>query len=279
VTRILDTTPDFEAFARKANLEIPMMREELWKTRYEASHPEVFEVFNARFGSPEGRTALAKELATLRGRIEKSAPIMRANIEEIDPALAALLELPAEPSPLHVLMVGSFATNAAVDHIGDDVAVFHCLEWFQSPEGAKVLAAHESTHAWCELATGEAFPEDDAAALAFAEGVAVQASRQVVPDRPAEEYFWYGHGEVEDWLPWCDEHRDELLSTFATGIDDPETVEAFFGGGFVEDKWRVGYYVADVLVAGLNRPLPELARTTVEEGRAAVRIALGVDPL
>ncbi|HEX2023943.1 MAG TPA: hypothetical protein VHF00_04520 [Acidimicrobiales bacterium] len=277
MTRILDTTPDFEAFARKANLEMPIKRETLWKERYEGSHPQVFEAFNAEHGSPEGRTALAKELATLRARVQKAAPIMRANLEEVDPALARVLELPPEPSPLHVLMVGSFATNAAVGHIGDDVVVFHCLEWFQSPEGAKVLAAHEATHAWCEVATGESFPDDDAAALAFAEGVAVAASRAVVPDRPPEEYFWYGHGNVEDWLPWCEEHRDELLSTFAAGIDSPDTVEAFFGGGFVETKWRVGYYVADVLVAGLNRPLPELARTGVEEGRAAIRAALGVD--
>ena len=276
MTRILDTTPEFEAFARKANLEIPMKREELWRSRYEGSHPEVFEVFNAEYGSPEGRTALAKELATLRGRVQKSAPIMRANVEAVDPAVAEALELPPEPSPLHVLLVGSFATNAAVGRLGDDVAVFHCLEWFQSPEGAKVLAAHETTHARCELASGERFPEDDAAALAFAEGVAVHASREVVPGRPPEEYFWYGHGEVEDWLPWCDEHRDDLLQTFSAGIDAPETVEAFFGGGFVETKWRVGYYVADVLVAGLGRPLPELARMGVAEGRAAIRTALGV---
>ncbi|HEX2272478.1 MAG TPA: hypothetical protein VHG90_01220 [Acidimicrobiales bacterium] len=277
MTRILDTTPDFEAFARKANLEMPIKRETLWKERYEGSHPEVFEAFNAEHESPEGRTALSKELATVRARVQKAAPVMRANLEEVDPALARVLELPPEPSPLHVLMVGSFSTNAAVGHLGDDVVVFHCLEWFQSPEGAKVLAAHEATHAWCELATGEAFPDDDAAALAFAEGVAVAASRAVVPDRPPEEYFWYGHGNVDDWVPWCEEHREELLSTFAAGIDSLETVEAFFGGGFVETKWRVGYYVADVLVAGLGRPLPELARTGVAEGRAAIRAALGVD--
>jgi hypothetical protein len=277
VTRILDTTPDFEAFARKANLEMPVKRETLWKERYEGSHPEVFEAFNAEHESAEGRTALAKELATVRARVQKAAPIMVANLEEVDPALARALDLPPEPSPLHVLLVGSFSTNAAVGRVGDDVVVFHCLEWFQSPEGAKVLAAHEATHAWCELATGEAFPEDDAAALAFAEGVAVAASREVVPGRPPEEYFWYGHGNVEDWVPWCEEHRDELLQTFATGIDSPETVEAFFGGGFVETKWRVGYYVADVLVAGLGRSLPELARTSVADGRAAIRAALGVD--
>ena len=277
MARIVDTIPAFVAFAKKANIETPVRREILWRERYESQYPEVFDVFNPEHGSAEGRTALAKELSSVRARVEEAAPVMRANVEEVDAALAQALELPPEPSPLHVLLVGSFQTNAAVGHLGDDVAVFHCLEWFQSAEGSKVLVAHESTHAWCELATGEIFPDDDAAALAFAEGVAIAASRQVVPGRPPEEYFWYGHGEVGHWLPWCQEHREQLLDTFAAGLDSPETVEAFFGGGFVETQWRTGYYVADELVSSLGKPLPELARMTVEEGRAAIFDALRVE--
>jgi hypothetical protein len=68
----------------------------------------------------------------------------------------------------------------------DDVAVFHCLEWFQSPKGAD-----------------EVFPEDDAATSAFA-----------------------------------------------------------------------GYFIADKMLNHLG--LPELARMTVADGRAAARAALGV---
>jgi len=274
--RILDTTPAFDTFARKVALHTPLQREGQWAELYESQFPEVFEAFNAQYGSAEGRTALVKELSNVRTRVVDAAPVMRAHIEAIDTTLARALEVSLEPSPLHVLLVGNFMTNAAVSRVGDDVAVFHCLEWFQSAEGAKVLVAHESTHAWCELATGEVFPEDDAAATAFAEGVAIQASRQVVPDRPEQEYFWYGHPDVDDWLPWCREHRDELVGTFASGLDAPETVEAFFGGGFVETKWRVGYFVADEVVRHLGLPLPELAHMTVPEGRAAVRAALGV---
>jgi len=274
--RILDTTPAFDTFARKVALHTPLQREGQWAELYESQFPEVFEVFDAQYGSAEGRTALAKELSKVRARVVDAAPVMRAHIEAIDTTLARALGVSLEPSPLHVLLVGNFMTNAAVSRVGDDVAVFHCLEWFQSAEGAKVLVAHESTHAWCELATGEVFPEDDAAATAFAEGVAIQASRDVVPGRPDQEYFWYGHPDVDDWLPWCREHRDELVDTFAKGLDAPETVEAFFGGGFVETKWRVGYFVADEVVSHLGLPLPELAHMTVAEGRAAVRAALGV---
>jgi hypothetical protein len=277
VARIVDTIPAFVAFARKTNIETPIRRELLWKERYESQHPDVFEAFNPQYGSTEGRTALAKELSTVRARVEAAEPVVRAAIEEIDPALAVALDLPPEPSPLHVLLVGNFATNAAVGQLGDDVAVFHCLEWFQSAEGARVLVAHEGTHAWARLATGEVFPDDDAASLAFAEGVAIAASRAVVPGRPPEEYFWYGHGEVEHWLPWCEEHRDELLVTFAEGLAAPETVDAFFGGGFVETQWRVGYYLADQLVQALGKPLPELARMTVAEGRAAILDVLGLE--
>jgi len=276
VARIVDTIPAFEAYAKKANLETPIRRELQWKERYETAFPEVFEDFNAEHGSSEGRTALVKELGNVRRRVAEAAPIVRTHVDEIDAALPGILGLDPEPSPLHVLLVGSFATNAAVGRVGDEVAVFHCLEWFQSPEGSRVLVAHETTHARCELATGEVFPDDDAAALAFSEGVAVHASRLAVPDRPDEEYFWYGHPGVEDWLPWCREHRDELVDAFASGIDDPATVEAFFGGGFVETKWRTGYFVADEVVRHLGLPLPELARMTVAEGRAAVRAALGL---
>jgi hypothetical protein len=277
VARIVDTIPAFVAFAKKANIETPVRREILWRERYEAQYPEVFDVFNPAHGSAEGRTALAKELSTVRARVEEAATVMRASVEEVDPAVADALGLAPEPSPVHVLLVGSFQINAAVGRMGDDVAVFHCLEWFQSPEGSKVLVAHEATHAWCQLATGEVFPEDDPVALAFAEGVAIAASRQVVPGRPPEEYFWYGHEEVGNWLPWCEEHREQLLDTFAAGLDSPETVEAFFGGGFVETQWRTGYYLADELVSSLGRPLPELARMTVEQGRGAILDALGVE--
>ncbi|MFN2608383.1 MAG: hypothetical protein ABR511_10935 [Acidimicrobiales bacterium] len=273
---MVDTTPAFEDFARTAGMEVPVQREVLWRERYEAKYPEVFEAFNAEYGSAEGRTALARELSTVRKRVAAAAPVMRSHIEEVDAALAKTLDLPPDPSPLHVLLVGSFATNAAVGRVGDDVAVFHCLEWFQSPEGARVLVAHESTHAWCEVATGEVFPDDDPAALVFAEGVAIHASREVVPGRPEEEYFWYGHPEVGTWLPWCREHRDELVDAFASRLDDPETVEAFFGGGFVENQWRTGYFVADQVVGHLGLPLPELARMTVADAQVAVRAALGV---
>jgi len=276
MARLLDTIPAFDTFARKVALQTPLQREAKWRELYESQFPEVFEVFDAAYGSPEGRTALARELSSVRERVVEAAPVVRTHIEQIDPSLAAALEIPLEPSPLHVLLVGSFMTNAAVARVGDEVAVFHCLEWFQSAEGSRVLAAHESTHAWCELGTGEVFPEDDAAALAFAEGVAIEASRQVVPGLADQEYFWYGHPDVDDWLPWCREHRDQLVDAFASGLDAPETVEAFFGGGFVETKWRVGYFVADEVVRHLGLPLPELAHMTVAEGQAAVRAALGV---
>jgi len=273
--RLVDTTPAFDTFARKVALHTPLQRDRQWHELYESQFPEVFEAFNAEYGSAEGRTALTRELSNVRERVVDAAPVVRAHIEAIDPALARALEIPLEPSPLHVLLVGSFMTNAAVSRVGDDVAVFHCLEWFQSPEGAKVLVAHESTHAWCELATGEIFPDDDAAALAFTEGVAIEASRQLAPGQPDQDYFWYGHPDVDDWLPWCREHRDQLVDAFASGLDDPATIEAFFGGGFVESKWRVGYFVADEVVRHLGLPLPELAHMTVAEGKAAVRAALG----
>lgn len=284
--RLIDTIPTFDAFAKSSALEIPVRREVLWKEQYEAAHPEVFEGFYAVQGPPEGRAAMLRELSRVRQRVAEAVGVMRSHVEEIDPRLAEVLARPPQPAPVHVLMVGAFSTNAVVGRLGDDVAVFHCLEWFQSPEGAKVLVAHEGAHAWQELAlagagtggegTAQKPPEDDLAWLAFTEGFAIAASREVVPDQAEDDYFWYGHPETEGWLRWCRERRDQLVDLFRSSIDDPEAVETFFGAGFVGGKWRTGYFVADELVSGLGLSLPELAATSVADGKAAIRAALGL---
>jgi hypothetical protein len=279
--RMIDTMAGFEAFARKAALETPFMRESIWKDRYEAAYPDVFEAFYATHGSPSGRAAIVLELARVRQKAEEAAPLVRDAIKTVEAALPDLLGLPADRTPLHVLMVGTFTTNAAVGRLNDDVAVFHCLEWFQSPEGARILVAHETTHAWHELAMGATPPTDDAAWMAFSEGVAIAASRALFPGCPELDYFWYGHGEVDKWLEWCTEHHDDIVAHFAASLDVPETVETYFGGGMIQGQWRVGFYLADHIVRSLDLPLPTLVAMSVEEGRASVRRALadGADGL
>lgn len=276
MARLTDTIPAFEAYARKAGVESPLKRELRWWDEYRAAHPEVFAAFDAAFPSAGGLAAVVKELSRVRTRVEEAAPVVRRIVEEVDALTGEALGLPPEPAPVHVLMVGTFATNAAVGRLGDDMAVFHCLEWFQTPTGARALVAHEGAHAWHRIGMGRHdLPEDDLAWLTFSEGLAIQASRAVVPDLPEIDYFWYGHPEVEDWLPWCRANHDELLKHFRVSLAIAEATETFFGGGLVDGKWRVGFYVADALVAGLGRSLPELAAMSVDEGRAAIQAALG----
>ena len=272
--RIIDTAPTFEEFARGAFLESPLVREQLWEERYEGAHPEVFRAFYDGHGTTEGRSNIVRDLSTVRQRVREAAPAERRLIEEVEPAVQQALGLPAEPSPQHVLLVGSFSTDADVGRLEGEVALFHCLEWFHSEEGMRVQVAHEDAHAWHEISLATVPPEDDAAWLAFYEGVAIQATRAVVPGRPDDEYFWYGHGGFADWLPWCRQHRDTLLERFSAGIDDPGAVETWFGAGLVDGHWRTGYFVADELIARLGQPLPELVAMTVEEARAAIREAL-----
>lgn len=279
IARIRDTVPAFEAFARKAGLESPLRREILWKNHYQAAHTDVFQAFDEATGGPGGGlAAMIRELSKVRKRVREAAPVMTETIGEIDPRLADLLGLGPEPSPVHVLMVGTFATNSAVGRLGDDVAVFHCLEWFQSAEGTRVLVAHEGSHGWHEIAlerAGETPPDDDMAWMVFSEGLATQASRAAVPEAPEIDYFWYGHPEAQDWLPWCEQHVEELRKHVRASLDIPEAIETFFGGGLVDGKWRVGYYLADQVVASLDKPLHELVAMSVDDARAAVRAALG----
>jgi len=278
MARIRDTIPAFEAYARKAGLESPLRREMLWKEHYQAANTDVFKAFDEATGGTEGgMAAMVRELSEVRKRVREAAPQMTAMIEEIDPHLAGIMDMAPEPSPVHVLMVGTFTTNSAVGRLGDDVAVFHCLEWFQSPEGTRVLVAHEGSHGWHEIALaarGETAPEDDMAWMVFSEGLATQISRAAVPDAPEIDYFWYGHPEAQDWLPWCQQHARELRKHVRAALDIPEALETFFGGGLVDGKWRVGYYLADQVVAGLGKTLPELVAMSVDEARAAVAEAL-----
>ncbi len=273
MARIVDITPTFDDFARLAALESPIVRERLWRERYQSAHQEIFDGFYAGYGTPEGMHALVRELSRVRSRVEEAAPAVAKLVEEVEPAVRSTLGANEVPEPLHVLMVGTLTTNAFVGRVGDDVAVFHCLEWFQAPEPTRVLIAHEDTHAWHELILGEV-PTDDPAWTAFYEGVAIHTSRAVVPNRPPDDYFWYGHPGFEEWLPWCNEHRDVLLERFGEFLEMEGANETFFGGGSVDGHWRVGFYIADVLVEAIDRPLEELVRMSVDEGRAAIREAL-----
>ncbi|HWH35133.1 MAG TPA: hypothetical protein VNT56_07410 [Acidimicrobiales bacterium] len=270
---IVDTSPAFEAFAKAAFIESPVVREQLWEQRYEGVHPEIFAAFYDGHGTTEGRPAVVRDLSTVRSRVRDAAPVERRLIEEVEPAVRQALGLEPEPAPQHVLLVGSFSTDADVGRLDDRVTLFHCLEWFHAEDGMRLLVAHEDTHAWHEIALGLAPPEDDAAWLAFYEGTAIAASRAVVPNQAPDDYFWYGHGGFADWLPWCEENRDALLDRFKTDLDSSDAVETWFGSGLVDNHWRVGYYLADQLVGRLDRPLPELVALSVDEAKAAIRSA------
>jgi hypothetical protein len=278
IARIRNTIPAFEAFARKAGLESPLRRELLWKDHYQAANADVFRAFDEiTGGAGTGMAAMVRELSDVRKRVRDAAPLMSEMIEEIDPEVAGILGRAPSPSPVHVLMVGTFTTNSAVGRLGDDTAVFHCLEWFQSPEGTRVLVAHEGAHGWHEIALaerGESAPDDDMAWMVFSEGLATLVSRAAVPGAEEVDYLWYGHPEAQGWLPWCQQHVDELRKHVRAALDIPEALDTFFGGGLVDGKWRVGYYLADQVVAGMGRSPAELAALSVEEARQAVRDAL-----
>lgn len=274
MARILDILPSFEEYARKTFIDSPFVRESRWRELYEGDNPEVFAAFYADQEERAGLSAVVRELTIVRDRATAGGPVLHRVIEEVEPAVREALGLAPTPDPLHVLMVGPYSINVLVGPMGDDVAVFHCLEWFQSEEGSRVLVAHEDAHAWHRIVLGGAPPGDDAAWTAFSEGLATLVSRQVVPGRDEDDYFWFGHEGFEDWLPWCTEHRSELLARFRDELDDPATSDNFFGSGLVEKRWRVGYYLADLLVASLERPLPELVALSVDEARTAIREVL-----
>lgn len=274
MTQILDTIPTFDAFAGKAFLKSPYAREQLWEQLYEGAHRDVFDAFYAAEPGTEGRNALVLDLSKLRVVVNEAAPVMTQLIGEVEPAVAEALGMTGAPRPGHVLLVGPMSASAVVGRLDGRVTLFHCLEWFNSAEGARVLIAHEDAHAFHQMQLGKDNPTD-VAWTAFYEGLASHVSRVAVPGRPDDDYFWYGHEGFADWLPWCRDHLDVLEERLRAALDDPKATEAFFGSGFVEGRWRVGYFLADSLVTRLDRPLAELANMNPEEGRSAIREVLG----
>jgi hypothetical protein len=260
-------------------VESPFRRELLWKDLYRASHPDVFAaITKAVPGFDLGVPAMVRELSRIRTRVKESAGDMRSAITELDPKVGQALGVAPEPSPVHVLMVGAFTANSAVGALGEDVSVFHCVEWFQTVSGARSLVAHETAHAWHQLAlrgaAQDAPGDDDLLWMIFSEGLATQTARTVVPNLAEVDYFWYGHPEMDSWGPWCQEHRSELLELLRGAIGDPAAAEAFFGAGRVAGHWRVGYHLADHLVAVMGIALPDLVTMSVDEARRAVLEAL-----
>jgi hypothetical protein len=214
----------------------------------------------------------------VRTRADQTGPELAAIIDEMDPVVAEVLGAGGEGSPLHVLTVGTFSVNAAVGQLGRDVAVFHCVEWFQTPQGERALVAHETAHAYHRLVLGAAGQvpgdDDDLAWMLFSEGLATQVSRRADPNGAETDYFWYGLPKMDGWVTWCAENAEDLEKLAREALDDPKAVESFFGGGTVEGRWRTGHHLADRLVAGLGRALPELARLSVDDARRAIRDAL-----
>jgi hypothetical protein len=274
VARTIDTAPAFEAFAGAAALESPFAREQLWRDQYEASHPEVFAAFYTGAASPRRPLAQVRQLARVRQQARDGALALGPVIDEVDETVRTLLDLPPEPAPTHVLLVGGGSVNASVGRLADDVAVFHCLEWFRSADDWRVLAAHETTHAWHEIALKVSPPEDDLAWITFSEGLAVRASLEAVPGRPECDYFWYGHAGFDGWMAWCHAHRDELRSNMRDHLDDPFAASALFGPERYNGHSRTGYFVAAELLAATGRSLSDLVRLGVDEASDLIRSAL-----
>lgn len=275
MARIIDTAPAFEAFARGAALESPLIREQLWRDNYEASHADVFAAFYAGDVSTRHPLAQLRGLSRVRIQARDGAAALGPIIDEAEAAVRTLLDVPPEPAPTHVLLVGGGSVNATVGRLGDSVAVFHCLEWFTSAEDWRVLAAHETAHAWHEIVLQESPPADDLAWITFSEGLAVLASEEAAPGRPAWDYFWYGHGGFEGWFSWCEVHREQLRAHLRDHLDSPGAANALFGSEQCEGHSRTGYFVAGELLAATGRPLSELVRLSVPEATDLVRSALG----
>ncbi|WP_341675806.1 DUF2268 domain-containing putative Zn-dependent protease [Niveibacterium sp. SC-1] len=246
--RVTDLTGNFVAFYNAANAPgvDAEKRFALWQQHYGF----------AAVPAGENGQVLARALldqawpryAAAMDRIIVGYGGMRPSPENQLHAAAELLKLD-RPLKLHVLAyVGMFEGNAFTQVSNGEVTVALPVE--DPPDHRAVSAAHELTHA-VQIALGT-LPGADAplASLVMAEGLAMHASRELVPGGKPERYVELEPG----WLAAARKREAAVLRSVRAALasTDPETIhqhlmdrgpsgltrEGYYAGWRIVEQWR-----------------------------------------
>jgi hypothetical protein len=276
---IEDTSDDFLSFWQGAEGKALNEQKRLWHERYESRHPEVFEIYYGLYGHPD-------LLAAALDRFPGTAPDISARVRRIKdslvvtaPVCTELFEM-REATISFVLLVGLFASDAWVAHLGDSMTCFVAVEHAIEPRLLGATMAHEtahSLHAQCvglrrpvtELTVGEAL---------LAEGLAVYTASVIASDATEAEYLQFSEGQLVE----CERRWPELRCALLRDLDRPAWVRPtpyFFAGGegAAQDlPVRSGYFAGYRIVRFLARryAVAEMARWPLERARSEVLGAL-----
>jgi len=272
--RVTDLTSNFVAFYNAASAPgiDPEKRFALWQQRYGFAAVPAGEN-----GQVLARALLDQAWPRYSGamdRIIAGYGGMKPSPESQLRAAADLLKLD-RPLKVHLLAyVGMFEGNAFTQVSNGEVTVALPVE--DPPEHRAVSAAHELTHA-VQIALGT-LPGGEAplASLVLAEGLAMHASRELVPGGKPERYVELEPG----WLSAARKREPVVLRSVRAELSskDPETIYRHLMDRGPSGLTREGYYVGWRIVEQWRtegRTLAQIARIPPAQQVAEVDAVLG----
>ncbi len=291
--------PDFLRFWEAARSEGQEEQLRLWEELYESKHPEVFQVY---FSPPYwGRRedlarALQKYVEDIE-KIEETTKVIEGLTSEI--IKKALKTFATDETGVDIdvfIFVGVYGADGFIFPVEKGrTAVFLALECLAGyePDHMQALIAHELSHGLhLELgrrANPEAFRQamenleelmSWIAGNLFFEGLAVAASKRIIPGLAERTYLFYS---LDQWR-WCRENERRLKEMILESLNsrDQDVARRFFTICEPTEDLpypRTGYYVGYLAIERLleRHSLMELAAIEPKEFPKLIREALGGD--
>ena len=283
-TIIDDLTGAFFAFWERAAGRRLAEQRRLWDEEYEAPHRELFAASGGRHGGPDEIAAAFGRYQQELPRLRRSVPRIKTSIATLASKLDALFETAA--TVRWVVLVGAYHSDGWLAYVDGEPVCFVAVEMLADPPLSDVLLAHEGAHACHAQAAGSAWDGmTTLAQMLFVEGLAVVASRTVVPGMPDGTYLWPGRettaggGNIEAWIADCERLWPELRAALRRELDaDGDDVLAayFLGSASGRVPVRAGYFAGFRLVRALaeRHPVAELAVWSPDRIQAEVSALL-----
>ena len=264
---VRDLVPDFVRFEHEAQRQTAIELRQLWRTLYRERHREVFDCYFRIGGEPPdldsvlARLVGTGELFTVRAR--RTSELIRCHA----PRVLELLDAGATELP-YVIMVGVFRSDGWMADLVDTPTAFFAVEQYKDPPWDEVTVVHETAHLVHAALQPEPWPDEQLGLRLMLEGLAINATHELLPDLPEWAHWNFPPAELDAWLRACAEARPRVgaqLRRLMTATDRDER-DRYFSPDWLRHARdvppKVGYYVGAQVVARLRQQLSiaELAR-------------------
>ena len=282
--RISDLTQSFFTFWKAAQDKEQAEQLRLWQELYESKHREVFQVYFSPpyWGQRENLPEALKRYEEDNKRIRKIADAVEELVSKIVPKVLTAFDTREDEVEIDVIIfVGTYGVDGFCFPVADRWTIFLALERLSYyGDAIRPLVAHELSHGFYFELGGKAHPAPFTKIMKdpsfffrvapglFMEGLAVAASKRIVPGLEERTYLLYTPKQWE----WCQENRATLMALVLNELEnqDQEAYFKFFTTGKPAEELpypRAGYYIGYLAIEQLlnQHSLRELAEVEPED--------------